>query len=142
VATAALVISGWLFVLALAYLSHDKAAVATCGGLPGSRRRVSRPTPDRALPIRDNFSLHHLNCGITGALMRGGAARYPWRRCRPARIDRHISHAPRVAALVGPLLPLLKVPFRPHLRLAQMKRQVWPRHEQCYSDFYRGVDMG
>jgi hypothetical protein len=26
----------------------------------------------RAIAIRDNFSLHHLNCGIAGTVMRGG----------------------------------------------------------------------
>jgi hypothetical protein len=35
--------------------------------------RLSHTPPlYRAIAIRDNFSLHHLNCGIAGTVMRGG----------------------------------------------------------------------
>src|SRR5258705_12477666 len=97
----------------------------------GSRRRVFLPTPDRAIAIRDNFSLHHLNCGIAGTVMRGGggaatlgALRIPLGSVLLSALLSAPAFARPPAGF--PLRPSLRL-ARHHLRLAQMKRQEWPR---------------
>src|SRR5258706_15959216 len=75
----------------------------------------------------------HLNCGIAGTLMRGGGGGATLGALpTPLGWTDIFSNAPRVAAFgrappTSPaLLPLLNVPFRPRLRLAQLKRRGGP----------------
>ena len=67
----------------------------------------------RAIAIRDNFSLHHLNCGIAGTVMRGGGgaatlAALP----TPLGSTDIFSNAPRVAAF-GRAPPTSPAPATP-----------------------------
>ena len=70
----------------------------------------------RAIAIRDNFSLHHLNCGIAGTVMRGGGgaatlAALP----TPLGSTDIFSNAPRVAAFgrAPPTPPECPIPAEP-----------------------------
>ena len=73
----------------------------------------------RAIAIRDNFSLHHLNCGIAGTVMRGGGgaatlAALP----TPLGSTDIFSNAPRVAAFgrAPPAPPECPIPAAPPAR--------------------------
>jgi hypothetical protein len=109
---------------------HQEAMAIPLSGetLTAEARLSHMPPLYRAIAIRDNFSLHHLNCGIAGTVMRGGGgaatlAALP----TPLGSTDIFPNAPRVAAFgrAPPAPP--DVPFRPRLRLAQLKRRAWPR---------------
>jgi hypothetical protein len=83
------------------------------------------PTPDRAMAIRDDFSSLHLNCGIVGALMRGGGGAATL-AALPTPLGSLLLNA--LLSVHRRLLgPLLDFPLRPSLRLARHHLRVAPK---------------
>jgi hypothetical protein len=107
-------------------------------------RLVRREGDRRDGPIRDDFSLHHLNCGITGTLMRGGggAATLPALPTPLGSTD-IFSNAPRVAAFgrAPPTPPECPIPAGPPPR-ANEAAGVAKIMNNAIATFTEVFDMG
>ena len=99
----------------------------------------------RAIAIRDNFSLHHLNCGIAGTVMRGGGGFAATLAALPTPLGSTdiFSNAPRVAAFgrAPPAPPECPVPAAPPPRAIEAAG-VAKTMNNAIATFTEVFDMG